>query len=107
MAEVLNANPTIRNASDLPSRRQRGHARALSKVPNSFLSSTVPASAYLPDPFSPSSSSEELSGDDSDDEAAIEPIDEQEIYGISLNSPRSHLVIVPYRCKTIFFAVTC
>ena len=80
MAEVLNANPTIRNASDLPSRRRQGHAQALSKAPKGLFSSTVPPSAYLPDPFSPSSSSDSELSDD-DDAGAIEPIDEQEIYG--------------------------
>lgn len=80
MAEVLNANPTIRNASDLPSRRRQGYTQPLSNTPKGLFSSTVPPSAYLPDPFSPSSSSgADLFDDDND--AGIEPIDEQEIYG--------------------------
>ena len=80
MAEVLNANPAIRSASDLPSRRRQGHAQPLSKLSKGLFASTMPLSADLPDPFSPSSSSgSELSDDDND--AAIEPIDEQEIYG--------------------------
>ena len=79
MAEVLNANPTIRNPSDLPSRRRQGHVQPLSNHPKGLFSSTVPPSAYLPDPFAPSSSSDsELSDDDG---GGIEPIDEQEIYG--------------------------
>ena len=80
MAEVLNANPTIRNASDLPSRARHGHPQPSSKVPKGLFASTVPQSAYLPDPFSPSSSLDSDLSDD-DDDAAIEPIDEQEIYG--------------------------
>ena len=83
MAEVLNANPTIRNASDLPSRRRDGHTQPSSKAPKGLFSSTIPPSAYLPDPFSPSSSESELSDGD-DDDTAVEPIDEQEIYGIRL-----------------------
>lgn len=79
MAEVLNANPTIRNASDLPSRRRHDHVQPSSKLAKGLFSSTVPPSAYLPDPFSPSPSDSDPSDDD--DDAAIEPIDEQEIYG--------------------------
>ena len=81
MAEVLNANPTIRNASDLPSRTRQGHPQPSSKLPKGLFSSIVPQSAYLPDPFSPSSSSDSDLSDDDGDDAAVEPIDEQEIYG--------------------------
>lgn len=77
MAEVLNANPTIRNASDLPSRRRQAHAQPSSTTPKGLFSSIVPPSAYLPDPFSPSSSSTS-----DQDDADIEPIDEQEIYDL-------------------------
>lgn len=80
MSEVLNANPTIRSASDLPSRQLRTSPHSRSNGTSlGLLTSTIPSSAYTPDPFSPSSS---LS--DSDNEAdsdAVEPIDEQEIYG--------------------------
>ena len=77
MSEVLNANPTIRNASDLPSRRRQGN-RQSSKTPSGLFATTVPSSAYLPDPFLPPSlDSDESSGDDD----SVEPIDEQEIYG--------------------------
>ena len=82
MSEVLNANPTIRNASDLPSRRRQGNNGKSSKTPSGLFANTVPPSAYLPDPFlPPSSDSDESSGDDD----SVEPIDEQEIYG----KPRS------------------
>ena len=77
MSEVLNANPTIRNASDLPSRRRQGNSQS-SKTPSGLFASIVPASAHLPDPFLPPSSESEESSDDDD---SVEPIDEQEIYG--------------------------
>ena len=76
MAEVLNANPTIRSVSDLPSRQGRP-AKSLSRKNSlGLLSSTIPLSAYTPDPFSPPSTPE-----DSDEDDLVEPIDEQEIYG--------------------------
>ncbi|KAL8823193.1 MAG: hypothetical protein Q9191_006083, partial [Dirinaria sp. TL-2023a] len=79
MSEILNANPTIRNASDLPSRRRQPSPSSSSSTKTSLglFSSTVPASAYAPDPFlSPGSSDSEIS----DDDDTVEPIDEQEIY---------------------------
>ena len=86
MSEILNANPTIRNPTDLPSRRR--HDSSSSKAGNKPLglfASTVPAAAYLPDPFSPTdlpelSDGSSSNGDDDGDDA-VEPIDEQEIYG--------------------------
>ncbi|KAL6715970.1 hypothetical protein ACLMJK_006932 [Lecanora helva] len=80
MSEILNANPTIRNASDLPSRRRLGKNQPSSRVPQGLFASTVPASARLPDPFSPSTSSDSDLSDDGQDEE--EPIDEQEIYDL-------------------------
>ena len=83
MSEVLNANPTIRNASDLPSRRRPSssqHPHKSSRTPLGIFASTVPAAAYIPDPFSPSLPSDsESSGEEDDIE---EPIDEQEIYDL-------------------------
>lgn len=78
MAEILNANPTIRSASDLPSRRREPSKKSKAQRPFGLLSSTIPESAYTPDPFNASSSSENES---SDDDEEVEPIDEQEIYG--------------------------
>ena len=78
MSEILNANPTIRSAADLPSRRREPTNKAKNQRPFGLLSSTIPDSAYIPDPFNPSSFSETESSD-SDEE--VEPIDEQEIYG--------------------------
>lgn len=91
MSEILNANPTIRNASDLPSRRRQGDRHSLSKTHKGLFASTVPSSAYLPDPFAPHSSDSFVSDDD---EEGIEPIDEQEIYGrIRPSSPHLSLAI--------------
>ena len=102
MSEILNANPTIRNASDLPSRRRQDNNQPRSHIPKGLLSSTVPASAYLPDPFLPSSSSDSDLSDE--DDGGVEPIDEQEIYGraifprISIERPcRSRLSFMHYR----------
>lgn len=78
MSEILNANPTIRSAADLPSRRREPTKKTKTQRPFGLLSSTIPDSAYTPDPFNPSSSPES-EGSDNDEE--VEPIDEQEIYG--------------------------
>lgn len=76
MSEVLNANPTIRSVSDLPSRQGRLSKSLSRKGSLGLLTSTIPLSAYTPDPFSPPSDLE-----DSDEVDPVEPIDEQEIYG--------------------------
>ena len=80
MSEILNVNPTIRNASDLPSRRRQLSSQICSKSPLGLFANTVPASAHLPDPFSRAISDPENS--DSEDDS-VDPIDEQEIYGIA------------------------
>lgn len=80
MSEILNANPTIRNTSDLPSRRRQASPHSFKQNTLGLFSSTVPASAYSPDPFTPLLSSDE---ENSDDDDIVEPIDEQEIYGES------------------------
>ncbi|KAL8903117.1 MAG: hypothetical protein Q9207_004139 [Kuettlingeria erythrocarpa] len=82
MAEVLNANPTIRSAADLPSRRREPSKKSKAQRPFGLLSSTIPDCAYTPDPFNPSSSSDNES---SEDEEEVEPIDEQEIYDLIAN----------------------
>lgn len=78
MAEVLNANPTILSISDLPSRQGRLSKSLSRKGSLGLLSSTIPLSAYTPDPFSTPSTPQ-----DSDEDDLVEPIDEQEIYGIA------------------------
>ena len=98
MSEILNANPTIRNASDLPSRRQHFSCQTSSKSPLGLLASTVPTYAYLPDPFSPAISDPENS--DSEDDS-VDPIDEQEIYGIA--SSIFYLNMTPYLPIPILF----
>ena len=82
MSEVLNANPTIRAASDLPTRRGRTPSSTSAKRPSGFFSTIIPSPTYLNDPFDEPSTTES----NSDDE--VEPIDEQEIYGMQI-SPRS------------------
>ena len=52
MAEILNANPTIRNPTDLPSRRRHDSTKTGGK-PLGLFASIVPAAAHLPDPFLP------------------------------------------------------
>lgn len=79
MSEILNANPTIRNASDLPTRRQRTSSQSSPKNALGLFSSTIPSLPYLTDPFSAASGSS--SDSDSEDHSSAEPIDEQEIYG--------------------------
>ncbi|KAL8679155.1 MAG: hypothetical protein Q9186_004546 [Xanthomendoza sp. 1 TL-2023] len=92
MSEILNANPTIRSVADLPSRRREPSKKSKSQRPFGLLSSTIPDSAYTPDPFNPSSSSETES---SDNEEEVEPIDEQEIYDLiaSIQDPEHPLTL--------------
>lgn len=80
MSEILNTNPTIRNASELPSRQNQSPSyQARNKNSSGLLTSIIPSSAYTPDPFSPSLSSLDVENLEDD---SIEPIDEQEIYGM-------------------------
>ncbi|KAL8852883.1 MAG: hypothetical protein Q9221_002259 [Calogaya cf. arnoldii] len=92
MSEILNANPTIRSAADLPSRRREPTKKTNPQRPFGLLSSTIPDSAYTPDPFNPSSSSESESSDNDDE---VEPIDEQEIYDLiaSIQDPEHPLTL--------------
>ncbi|KAL8657797.1 MAG: hypothetical protein Q9226_001552 [Calogaya cf. arnoldii] len=92
MSEILNANPTIRSAADLPSRRPEPTKKTNTQRPFGLLSSTIPDSAYTPDPFNPSSSSESES---SDNDEEVEPIDEQEIYDLiaSIQDPEHPLTL--------------
>lgn len=86
MSEGFNANPTIRNASDLPSRRRQGGThQPSSKGGLGLLTSTIPPSAYIPDPFSQSPASPDQEHTSEDDDVT-EPIDEQEIYGLNFLS---------------------
>ena len=69
--EIKNANPTILNVSDLPTRKLTTTSRTRSPIDD-----VVPVSTT--DPFAPDAESD--SGDDSDLE--IESIDAQEIYDL-------------------------
>ncbi|KAL9121165.1 MAG: hypothetical protein Q9187_002280 [Circinaria calcarea] len=77
MSDIQNANPTVRNASDLPTRRPRGSSDIKQNTPRIFANS-VPSPAYLSDPFAPAN----LSSDSESDDDAVEPIDEQEVYDL-------------------------
>ncbi|MCJ1242820.1 hypothetical protein MMC30_000015 [Trapelia coarctata] len=79
MPGIENANPTIRNASDLPTRRGRTSSQNDKKNTLGLFASSIPSSTYLSDPFEPTTTS---SDSESDDENAAEPIDEQEIYDL-------------------------
>jgi hypothetical protein len=83
MSEILNANPTIRNASDLPTRRRRTSSTAAQKHPLGLFANSIPSSTYLTDPFE---SVAAFSNSDSEDDDVVEAIDEQEIYGTCLPS---------------------
>jgi len=72
-----NANPTILNASDLPSRRREVSVKKRADGGTGLFDDLVPAYSYLNDSFSQIASSS-----DSEDES-YEEIDEQEIYGTS------------------------
>ena len=74
-ADKDNANPTILNPSDLPTRHQPNVSFHRSDGGTGLFDGLVPTQHILQDPLDRSSSS---SDDDSDD---VEPIDEQEIYG--------------------------
>ena len=70
-----NANPTILDASDLPSRRHESTFKKRDDGGTGLFSDLVPTYNYLNDPFEGP-----LSSSDSEDDV-IENIDEQEIYG--------------------------
>jgi hypothetical protein len=75
-----NANPTVLSATDLPTRRGRNGASS-TKEPGSEIQELMEMkSHYL---INMSDLSDPESGLDSDEDGAVEPIDEQEIYGAS------------------------
>jgi hypothetical protein len=77
MADPINANPTILNASDLPTRQTRHSQADTSAVTSLF--TELPSASHISDPFEPISSRAQDS--DSEDDGQIEQIDDQEIYG--------------------------
>ena len=78
-----NANPTILNPSDLPSRR-RDSVTGKHEEGSGLFDDLVPRYNYLSDPFD-----DPLSASDSDDDVA-ENIDEQEIYPSQFSKLREH-----------------
>ncbi|KAI2604574.1 uncharacterized protein GGS25DRAFT_508907 [Hypoxylon fragiforme] len=76
--EKDNANPTILNTSQLPT-RQRKKGRRVQRNAESKISSIIPRPQYLSDVFNDVSGSDET---ESDGEFTAEPIDEQEVYDL-------------------------
>jgi hypothetical protein len=77
MDDKDNANPTILNPSDLPSRRNEAAAKRRDDGASGLFDDLIPRYNYLSDPFE-----EPASASESDDDV-VENIDEQEIYGAS------------------------
>jgi metal-sulfur cluster biosynthetic enzyme len=71
-----NANPTILNASDLPSRRRESNVGKRDDGGSGLFDDLIPRYNYLSDPFD-----DPVSASDSEDDV-VENIDEQEIYGM-------------------------
>jgi len=71
-----NANPTILNPSDLPSRRQGDIVQPRKDGGTGLFDGLIPPYSYLSDPYETSSSSS-----DTDESNIVEEIDEQEVYG--------------------------
>ena len=80
-----NANPTILNPSDLPSRRRESLAKKREDGGTGLFDDLVPQYNYLSDPFE-----QPVSASDSDDDS-VEDIDEQEIYGECLGCAQNFL----------------
>lgn len=84
-----NANPTILNPSDLPSRRSDSTAKKRDHGGTGLFDDLIPPYNYLSDPFDDDSLS---AADSQGSDDAPEDIDEQEIYGQStLHSPPAAL----------------
>lgn len=79
MDDKDNANPTILNPSDLPSRRSETTVKRRDNGSTGLFDNLIPRYNYLNDPFEEAVSASD-SEDDGDD-VAVESIDEQEIYG--------------------------
>jgi len=77
MEDGKNANPTIINPQDLPTRRRKPSTNK--QDPNSLGIFANPSPSYANDPFSQLNGSSTDSDSDPDE---VEPIDEQEIYDL-------------------------
>ncbi|KAK8162752.1 hypothetical protein IWX90DRAFT_251620 [Phyllosticta citrichinensis] len=82
-----NANPTILNPSDLPSRRRESTVKNREGAGVGLFDNLIPDYAHLSDPFD-----QPLSSSDSDDDS-VQDIDEQEIYDLisSISDPEHPL----------------
>jgi hypothetical protein len=87
MDDKDNANPTILNASDLPSRHRESSVKKREDGGTGLFDDLIPHYTYLSDPFD-----QPLSASDSDDDS-VEDIDEQEVYG------QSYLQSSPDTCQ--------
>ncbi|KAF1992135.1 hypothetical protein K402DRAFT_416607 [Aulographum hederae CBS 113979] len=74
--DIQNANPTILNASDLPSRRSDFLVKKRADSGTGLFDGLVPSYSYWNDPFEPAVSS------DSEDDDTAEVIDEQEVFDL-------------------------
>lgn len=83
MDDKQNANPTILSLSDLPSRRRELNIKRRDDGGTGLFDGLIPQYSYLNDPL------DELSSSDSDD-ASVEDIDEQEVYGAFQAPDKSH-----------------
>lgn len=75
-----NANPTILNASDLPSRPRESATKQRKDGGTGLFDGLIPAYGYPYDPFELPSSGSDLSSEDERD--YVEAIDEQEVYDL-------------------------
>ncbi|KAI9806901.1 MAG: hypothetical protein M1833_002559 [Piccolia ochrophora] len=91
-ADPQNANPTILNASDLPTRRGRPSSEKSNEA-GSLLAAVTPAPGQSLDPFESNASSPSLDSDSDDN--SIEGIDEQEIYDLisTISDPEHPLTL--------------
>jgi metal-sulfur cluster biosynthetic enzyme len=76
-----NANPTILNSSDLPSRHREGASKKRKDGGTGLFDGLIPAYGYPYDPFELQSAVSDTSSEHSDDDV-IEAIDEQEVYDL-------------------------
>jgi metal-sulfur cluster biosynthetic enzyme len=76
-----NANPTILNASDLPSRHREGATKKHKDGGTGLFDSLIPAFGYPYDPFE-LPTSESATSSDGDEDDVIEAIDEQEVFDL-------------------------
>ena len=94
--EKDNANPTVLDVSELPERRKRRRPRNSNSIYRDILKTKST--------LEPSGASD-TSGPDSEDDLSDEPIDEQEIYGLStvsfsdllIQTSRSHRHALVYQ----------